>query len=98
MNEKTGPNYSFVELSDPIETTMPCQLCGSMHTNVTDFLMAQPSFLHGLSRALTIFGPWETYNYSETDDLADENAIRNDWVMVGQDLCRAAAHGRHIIA
>ena len=52
----------------------------------TDYLFAMPSVWSGAARLLDLFGVFDTYNGSATDDLADARAIYSDWHIVGQDL------------
>ncbi len=52
----------------------------------TDFLVAKPSFLSGLARALDIGATLPSYNISKTASEADIKALRSDWENVGQDL------------
>ncbi len=49
-------------------------------------LFARPSFIEGIARIVDLGGNLQEYNVSETEAEADENAIGNDWRIVGQDL------------
>ena len=55
----------------------------------TDYLFAMPSAWSGAARLLDLFGVFDSYNDSATDDLADARAIYSDWHIVGQDLADA---------
>jgi len=55
----------------------------------TDYLFARPSFGSGAARVLDLYGTFDAYNSSATDAEADERAIANDWLVVGQDLFSA---------
>lgn len=55
----------------------------------SDFLFAQPSFASGAGRILDLWGRFDDYNFSETPEEADSNALASDWIIVGQDLCDA---------
>ncbi len=52
-------------------------------------LYSKPSFLIGLGSILNIAGNYFDYNYSESEMDADNNAIENDWKLIGQDLKNA---------
>ena len=54
-----------------------------------DYLYATPSVWTGVARLLDLFGRYDSYNDSETDDLADARALYADWHIVGQDLADA---------
>jgi hypothetical protein len=64
-----------------------CAFCGRPEAS-SDFLVAQPSFLHGFSNVFSVFGPWHEYNYSISPEIADAFAIYSDWNITGHDLCR----------
>ena len=55
----------------------------------TDFLYATPSAWSGVARLLDLFGRFDAYNDSPTDDLADARALYSDWHVVGQELTSA---------
>jgi hypothetical protein len=55
----------------------------------TDHLFALPSVWSGAARVLDLFGVFDTYNDSPSDDLADARAIYSDWRITGQDLAGA---------
>jgi hypothetical protein len=55
----------------------------------SDFLFASPSFLEGVARILDLGATLNEYNYSQSDEKADEIALRMDWAMVGSDLHHA---------
>jgi hypothetical protein len=52
----------------------------------TDFLFAQPSFGSGAARALDLYGTFDAYNTSTSEEEADERAIASDWLVVGKDM------------
>jgi hypothetical protein len=55
----------------------------------SDFLFAHPSFIEGVARILDFGNTLNEYNYSQSDDEADEKALFADWAMVGTDLQKA---------
>lgn len=55
----------------------------------TTFLLPKNSFLIGMGSILNIFGVYFTYNYSKTEQEADNKAITCDWNMVGMDFKNA---------
>jgi hypothetical protein len=55
----------------------------------TDFLFVRPSFGSGVARVLDLFGQFDAYNTSASEEEADERAIANDWLAVGKDLGQA---------
>ena len=42
-----------------------------------------------MSRTLDIGGTFDVYNYSESEALADSNALSSDWHQVGADILNA---------
>lgn len=57
----------------------------------TSTLYATPSFLRGAAALLDLGSTLTQYNYSESPEQADYNAIQNDWIVVGEDI-RSAMH------
>lgn len=55
----------------------------------SDFLFVTPTFLLGAASVLDIGGTLIEYNTSKSELEADTKAIRSDWQMVGQDICKA---------
>jgi hypothetical protein len=55
----------------------------------TDFLFATPSLWSGMARMLDIYGQFDSYNASETEETADAKALYSDFRMIGQDLKHA---------
>jgi hypothetical protein len=55
----------------------------------TDFLFTRPSFGSGVARAFDLFGHFDSYNTSSSEEEADQRAIANDWLAVGKDLGQA---------
>jgi len=53
---------------------------------VTNLLCPKPSFILGLATVLNIKGSFFDFNYSDSEEEADFNALKSDWAMVGQDL------------
>ncbi len=53
------------------------------------FLFARPSFLGGAAHILDFGNTLFVYNYSPTPAVADYIAMKNDWVVVGDDLWQA---------
>lgn len=52
----------------------------------SDFLVAKPSAIEGIARLLDFGNTLNEYNCSLTAKLADEIALRMDWLAVGNDL------------
>ncbi len=57
---------------------------------MSDFLFVRPRLWMGVARTLDLAGQFDEYNVSATERLADENAIRSDWLAVGNDFLCAA--------
>ena len=55
----------------------------------SDYLFAPTSFLDGISRIFDFWGGLREFNSANTDTQADAIAMRQDWIVVGQDM-RAA--------
>ncbi len=53
------------------------------------FLFAEPRFLFGVARAVDLFGGFDEYNGSDTEDLADARALRSDWATVDDTIVAA---------
>lgn len=49
-------------------------------------LYAEPSFLEGMARVLDLGATLQQYRSSRTEDEADMEAMRDDWVAVGEDI------------
>ena len=56
--------------------------------NKTTFLIDKNDFISGVSRILDIASTRNkrVYNTSQSDDVADQKAIFNDWYMIGNDI------------
>ena len=54
-------------------------------------LYAAPSFLEGVARSLDIGDTLTEYNTSESGAAADLQALRSDWLAIGNDLRQAAS-------
>ena len=52
----------------------------------TTFLLPKNNFWIGLGTVLNLFGLYFIYNYSETSEEADKQAMMCDWVMGGNDF------------
>jgi hypothetical protein len=52
----------------------------------SDFLFARPSFIEGMARVFDLGCTLNEYNYSKTGTEADAKALKNDFLMVFQDL------------
>jgi hypothetical protein len=63
--------------------------------NQTDFLFARPSFIEGLARIIDFGGTLNEYNNSINPKEADSRAIRNDFAVVGKDICNAVDEFAH---
>lgn len=57
-----------------------------MGNDISDFLVARPSFWEGISRIVDFGNTLQEYNVSSSGDVADAVALRNDWRMVGRAL------------
>ena len=67
---------------------MPMRKYKSMQM-VSDYssnLFNPPSFLKGIARTLDLYGNLDAYNYSDTEQEADSNALKKDWEIIGQDI------------
>ena len=60
----------------------------------TDFLFSTNDFIIGAGSAINLAGNYYDFNGSESAAEADERAIRNDFSMIGQDLCEATENFR----
>jgi len=60
----------------------------------SDFLFAQPSWISGVGRVIDLWGCFEDFNDSPSDQVADERGLYSDWRMVGEDLARAIEQER----
>ncbi len=49
-------------------------------------LFARPSFIEGFARVLDLGATLNEYNTARTPELADRQALLNDWLAVGDDL------------
>jgi len=56
---------------------------------LTDHLFAMPSFLEGVARVLDFGGEFDEYNFAETPEETDANAIYADLCAVGEDMWAA---------
>jgi len=54
-----------------------------------DFLFATPSWVSGVSRTLDLFGQFDEYNDSRTEEAADAKALFSDWRHVGESIVEA---------
>jgi hypothetical protein len=52
----------------------------------SDFLVARPSTIEGISRILDLGGTLTEFNQSPTPAIADRIALRADWRAIGDDL------------
>ena len=57
---------------------------------MTDFLFAMPNFISGMGRAVDLGATMTQYNISETPEEADAKALYNDWLVVGNEIRKAA--------
>ena len=53
----------------------------------SDFVFSTPSYLTGAGTVFNIAGNYYRYNRSVTPAQADARAIRQDFAMIGQDVC-----------
>ena len=72
MGEKSGSRLGTVQSSG--------------NDIVTTFLFSTPSLLSGIARMLDIYGQLDSYNMSETAEMADAKALYSDFRIIGQDL------------
>jgi hypothetical protein len=61
----------------------------------TDFIFARPSFIEGFARIVDFGGTLNEYNRSLTPEEADARALKNDFSVVGNDICNALAEFAH---
>ena len=52
-------------------------------------LFTNPSILKGSARLFDLFGWLDKYNYKKTGNIADSDAIRRDWSVIGNDILKA---------
>jgi hypothetical protein len=52
----------------------------------TFFLFSRPSFIEGIARILDLGNTLNEYNYSQSEEEADSQAIASDWKAVGNDI------------
>lgn len=52
-------------------------------------LFINPGFWIGSARILDLYGKLDKYNYSNTPNEADYNALKKDWEIIGKDLRNA---------
>jgi len=60
---------------------------------MSDFLFAHPSVWSGVARLMDLGGVFDEYNTSPTPEVADAQAMRADWLSVGDDLRAAMEKG-----
>ena len=54
-------------------------------------LFARPTFLEGAARVFDFANILQRYRYDTTDHEADANALRSDWMAVGDDIRHAVS-------
>ena len=52
----------------------------------SSLLYAMPSFASGMARGVDLFGSFDSYNVSGSDESADAAAIAQDWRVLGDDM------------
>jgi len=52
----------------------------------TDFMVPSGSFLIGAGSVFNIAGKYFSYNRSVNGQVADARALRQDFIMIGQDI------------
>jgi hypothetical protein len=52
----------------------------------TDYLFAMPKFITGMASAMDLGATLTQFNTSRNGEEADRKAIRNDWIVVGNDI------------
>lgn len=58
-------------------------------------LFRNPSFSKGVARTVAMFGGLDSYRTSGSNAQTDAEAIKQDWIAVGQDLTAAVkAYGK----
>jgi hypothetical protein len=60
----------------------------------TTFLVVEPSYLSGMGRIIDLWGGFDQYAFSSSNEEADLRAIYADWRLIGQDVrdvCRREA-------
>lgn len=55
----------------------------------TDYLLPKNNFWVGFGSVLNLAGSYFDYNYSSSDEEADEKALMSDWTNVGEDFKKA---------
>lgn len=56
----------------------------------TNRLFHRTSFLDGIGSVINISGNFFDFNYSNSGEEADREAIENDWGVVGDEIRKAA--------
>ena len=75
--------------------TSVANLTGDQVSYHSTFLFAQPSFTSGLARLVDFGAAFDSYNESETPELADYLAALNDWFAVGEEIGTAMSRFGH---
>jgi len=55
----------------------------------TDYLFPSSDFITGLASVFNLPGNFYDFNTSQSAHEADNKALQNDWMMVGQDILDA---------
>lgn len=68
-----------------------------MTEDLSTFLFARPSFMTGVARTLDIGATFDAWNESATPELADQRALRADFLAAANEFrqvveAKAAAH------
>lgn len=59
---------------------------GDLDKSLTFSLFARPSFIEGIGRIFDLGSSYQVYNRHRTGTDADLNALKRDWLMVGDDI------------
>ena len=57
-----------------------------MSKTVTDFLTSKSGFIDGMATIADLSGNFHSYYKIKDPEVADQEAIMQDWQVVGQDL------------
>ena len=56
------------------------------YKSYSNILFETPSFISGMAKSLGLFGNFNRYNSSLTEDEADYKGIYSDWLTIGNDI------------
>ncbi len=63
-------------------------------TYKTTALFHRPSFIDGFGSIINVAGNYFDFNYSGSNEEADQKAIENDWGVIGDDIREAISKSK----